>query len=93
MGIPFSQLGLRAQSGGVGGISAYFVEPAFLLFTDGDQARIYDIDLRIGEPNQGNQFLPSLLGRDVINRWAVQYNATSHRLACLPLNADHTISF
>ena len=93
MGIPFEQLGLRTWSGGVGGISSYFLEPAFLLFNDGDQARIYDIDLRIAEPNQGNRLLPSLLGRDVINRWAVQYDATSRRLSCLALTADHTISF
>ena len=93
MDIPFSQLALRTQSGGVGGISDYFLEPAFLLFNDGDQTRIYDIDLRIAEPNQGNRLLPSLLGRDVINRWDIQYNATSRRLSCSILSADHTISF
>jgi hypothetical protein len=90
LGVPFRQLGFRTNSRGVGGLSPYFLEPALLVFEDGTQIRIYGIDLRIGDPNESNRLIPSLLGRNVIHRWSVRYNAMSRQLDCLVLSADHT---
>ena len=59
--IPFSQLGNRANSRGIGGMSSYFREPALLVFDDDAQSRIYSVELRIAEPNESNLGLPSLL--------------------------------
>ena len=89
--VPFDQLGAQTSSRGVGGLAPYFIEPALLVFEDGSRIQIYDLDLRIAEPSQGNQLLPSLLGRNVIHQWSVLYNAVNRRLDCLVLTADHTL--
>ena len=89
--IPFDQLGNRTDSRGIGGTSSYFREPAFLVFEDGSQLRVYGVELRVAEPNESNQTLPSLLGRNVINHWYVQYDPTNSRLECVVRHADHTL--
>lgn len=89
--IPFSQLGNRANSRGIGGMSSYFREPALLVFDDDAQSRIYSVELRIAEPNESNLGLPSLLGRNVINRWYIQYDPVNFRLECAVRYADFTL--
>lgn len=89
--IPFDQLGNRTDSRGIGGTSSYFREPALLVFDDDSQLRLYEIELRIAGPNENNQTLPSLLGRNVINHWYVQYDPTNSRLECIARHADHTL--
>lgn len=89
--IPFDQLGNRTGSRGIGGTSSYFREPALLVFDDDSQVRVYEIELRIAEPNESNRTLPSLLGRNVINYWYVQYDPTNARLECEVRYADHTL--
>ena len=89
--VPFDQLGNRADSRGIGGISSYFRERALLVFDDDAQSRIYDIELRIAEPNDNNRGLPSLLGRNVINHWYMQYDPTNARLERAVRYADYTL--
>ena len=92
MGIPFAQLRQRARFGGIGGASPYFREQAVLLFEDDAETKIYRVRLLIAEPNESNRALPSLLGRDVINRWRVNYDPANHTLECTVRNADHSIA-
>ena len=89
--IPFDQLGNRTNSRGIGGTSSYFREPAFLVFDDDSQLRIYEVELRIAEPNDNNQRLPSLLGRNIINHWYMQYDPTNSRLDCTVRYADYAL--
>ena len=91
VGIPFSRLGNRVYSRGIGGISTYFREPTLLVFGDESQSRHYVVDILIAEPNQNSQGLPSLLGRNVINNWSVEYDPTNNRLECTVRQADYTI--
>ena len=92
LGIPFEQLSNSVASRGVGGSSAYFREPAYLYFTDGPLVRAYVVNLRIAEPNRSSAGLPSLLGRNVINHWYVQYDPTNGRLDCTVRHADYTFT-
>ena len=92
VGLPFGQLGNRVSSRGVGGISPYFVEPVLLSFTDKLQARLYAVQLLVAEPTESNEGLPSLLGRDVINHWYMEYDPVSSRLECTVRHADFTLS-
>lgn len=92
VGLPFGQLRNRVSYRGVGGTSPYFVEPALLSFTDKLQARLYAIQLLIAEPDGSNEVLPSLLGRDVINNWQIEYDPTMSRLECTVRHADGTLS-
>ena len=91
IGVPFPQLGNRRFSRGVGGRSAYFREPAFLSFRDGDMARIYEVGLLIADPNESDENLPSLLGRNVINQWHMEYDHSEGRLEFTVRHADRTI--
>lgn len=91
-GVPFNDLRNRARYSGIGGSSPYFREQALLLFDDEEQTHIYQLNLLIAEPNESNGTLPSLLGRDVINRWRIEYDPTNNRLECTARSADYTMN-
>ena len=90
-GIPFGQLGSTHLSQGIGGSSPYFREPAILSFSDSFLARLYVVELLIAEPSDTNNGLPSLLGRNVINRWYVEYDPANERLDIEVRHADRTV--
>ncbi len=77
--IPFDQLEYPVTSDGVGGPATYFREGAVLEFFDGDarEIRIYEVDVLIAKPATDPMHsinrLPSLLGRDIIDRWRMVY--------------------
>ena len=89
--IPVIQLGNRVNSRVIGGVSSYFREPALLVFDDGDQSRIYSVELRIAEPSESNLTLPSCLRRNVINRWYMQDDPVNARLECAVRYADFSL--
>ena len=80
IGVPFDLLRDEAYSGGVGGSASYYRERALLAFEDGSITNVYDIRLLIARPTTNNSRLPSLLGRNVINRWSVLYEPVNGRL-------------
>ena len=90
-GIPFDQLGDTRLSRGIGGQSTYFREPAVLAFQDGELVRVYQVGLLIAAPNDSNDVLPSLLGRNVINNWRMDYDHSERRLECTVRRADRTV--
>ena len=90
-GIPFGRLGNRRISHGIGGRSPYFREPAILSFSDGVLTRLYEIELLKAEPDETNDSLPSLLGRNVINHWRMDYDPADDRLEFAVRHADRTI--
>ena len=89
--IPFRRLGNMMNSRGVGGSSSYFSEPATLAFSDKSYTRLYAVGLLIAEPDGGNKGLPSLLGRDVINHWYMQYDPMNAKLEFTVRHADYTL--
>ena len=91
-GIPFAQLGNRRSSRGIGGRSSYFREPAILAFSDDAVVRFYEVGLLIAEPNDTNEGLPSLLGRNVINHWRMVYDPSEDRLEFSVRHADRTLN-
>ncbi len=90
--IPFEELGSPMESRGVGGLSPYYREPALLSFDDQSHIRVYLVDLLIAEQREGNEGLPSLLGRDVINHWNVNYDPTNATLECAVRYADYSLA-
>ncbi len=89
--IPYDRLGGRRSFTGVGGSSQYFSERALVSFADDGLERVYNIDLYIAEPSDANARLPSLLGRDIINNWYMQYDPSNRRLDFSVRYADRTI--
>ena len=49
------------------------------------------VELLIAEPSDTNNGLPSLLGRNVINRWYVEYDPANERLDIEVRHADRTV--
>ena len=92
VGLAFERLRNRVSYRGVGGTSPYFVEPAILPFADKLKARLYTVQLLVAEPNENNEVLPSLLGRDIINNWRIEYDPARSRLECTVRHADRTFS-
>jgi len=90
-GIPLDQLEGQYSVQGVGGKSSYFRETANLLFEDDSFLRIYQVDLLIAAPTDTNRELPSLLGRDILNRWRMDYHPTVNRLVWTVHDADHNV--
>ena len=91
IGIPFPRLRNRGRSRGVGGVSRNFREPAIVAFKDGNLTRLYAIELRIAQPNESNQNLPSLLGRNIINNWRAEYDPAYGVLEFTARRADRTV--
>lgn len=91
MDIPFDQLEDRIDSRGIGGFSPYYREEAILSFADSPHTRFYLVDLLIAEPHEGNEGLPSLLGRDIINHWAMNYDPTNDTLDFIVRHAGYSL--
>ena len=90
-GIPFDRLVEAKVSSGIGGRAVYFREPAVVSFVDEMVKRLYAVDLLIAEPTAANSGFPSLLGRDVLNRWRIVYDPTDSALEIFVRSADHTM--
>ena len=66
----------RSSAGcvGIGGATECYEEPAMLVFADSEFLYTYLIALAIIPPTSGLQDIPSLLGRDVLDKWAMTYD-------------------
>ena len=94
MGVDYSNLTLgQRMSVGIGGTARHFVEPAIVTFSEPRRyLHVYEIDLAIVQFNQDLTRMPSLLGRDILDRWRMTYNPEKKRLSFHVWSADHTIT-
>ena len=92
--IPFDLLENPVTSNGVGGSATYFTERAVLEFVDGEarEIRSYQVDVLIAKPAADPMHsinrLPSLLGRDIIDRWRMVYDRSEGTLEFTVRSAD-----
>ena len=92
MGIDYSKLTGSADSVGFGGISQNYIEMAALAFSEPRTAiHVYFVDLHIAEPMVDIISLPSVLGRDILDRWQMNYHPTEDVLEFTVLGADASI--
>ncbi len=93
LSVPFDLLQVRSTTRGIGGTASYFPEPAALIFTDDDEGQGYGyrININVAKPGDVSERIPSLLGRDVIRRWQMDYDPTYGRLAFAVRDADFSI--
>ena len=89
-GIPFGRLRDGVTVGGIGGQSTYYEEPAILMFTDDaeGQTYAYHVVVDIAKPEDVSDEIPSLLGRDIIDRWRMVYDRTDDVLEFTVRSAD-----
>jgi hypothetical protein len=92
IGIDYSTLSGDRDSVGVGGISRSYTERALIDFEDACKSLyIYQLEIVIPAPAPEMFRLPSLLGRDILNRWSMSYNPSRGRLAIRVVSADFTL--
>ena len=93
MGLDYSSLTEDPRpSLGLGGTSYNYVEPVVVIFSEARKCiHVYYIDLIIIDPDPDLIDLPSLLGRDILNRWTMRYSPTSDRLTFKVVTADASI--
>lgn len=93
LGVPFGLLQGRSTTRGIGGTASYSPEPAVLVFTDeaAGQDYGYRININAAKPDAVSDRIPSLLGRDVIRRWRMDYDPTEGRLEFTVRDADFAL--
>lgn len=75
MGVDYSLLTGETESLGTAGIAHNFTEPASIAFTEpGRYIYIYHVGLEIAAPSPEIIQMPSLLGREIVDRWRMVYN-------------------
>ena len=79
LGIDLTKLEYTEPSTGIGGAAYYSPQNAYLLFFHGD-LQVEQVEVLVAQPTQANMGLPSLLGRDIINRWTMVYVPRSSQL-------------
>ena len=85
LAVPESSLGNESYLGGVGGTAVYYSEPALVTFDDYGPAHIYEvsynIDLDLSYSDE-TLAMPSLLGRDILDNWHIEYSRKRNLLRC-----------
>ena len=92
LGVDYALLPDPEPTLGVGGMAKTSWEDAHIVFVDSDVGAVYvyDMPVRILLPSGGpsEMRLPSLLGRDIINRWRVVYDHSAPVLSAEVLTSD-----
>lgn len=92
MGIDFTRLTRETESVGVGGITRNYLEEAIIVFSEPKRfLYIYMVDLEISPPSPDIMDLPSLLGREILDRWRMIYDPAKKRLSFEVRTADVVI--
>jgi hypothetical protein len=90
-GLPYGVLGRSVSTAGIGGTSTAFTEDAFIAFCGSDRSYVYrqPVLIAASEPRIS---LPSVLGRDILNRWNMSYRPAERALSFDVVSADATFA-
>lgn len=81
----------RVEVGGVTGTGRHHAEPATISILTGGKLYPYGLRLLIASPSPDVALLPSILGRDILNRWDMSYRPSRGRLTFDIVTADEVI--
>ena len=92
MGIDYRKLQRAGSLFGVGGACKSFSEPALIVFSENNRRLfLYDIKIAIIEKRHEFMRTRSLLGRDILDRLRMDYNASKQSITFKVVSADATI--
>jgi len=93
-GITLAQLTRKTSMNGVGGQGDGFLEEALVTFSEpGAGLHVYQMDLVIAAPNQAIMQCPSLLGRDIMNRWCLTVDGPRQTVSAKIASSDNFLKF
>ena len=88
MGIDYGRFENEVPTLGIGGLSENFIESAYLAFVGDEALYGYEIELHVCKPAEELMTIPSLLGRDIIDRWRVTYDKSALELLAEVISSD-----
>lgn len=90
--LDFTTLASGQEIGGVSGNMNVFEAPAIVVFSEpGKKLFVYSISLSIAPNSPDLLDRPSLLGRDILDRWEMLYRPASKTLTFNVVTADVTL--
>ena len=93
MALPWPRLRMSGLAIGVGGAVREFSEPAALAFRDSDGGTyVHRLNISTMPPSTIMGDIPSLLGRDILNRWRMVYDPSIDELSFEVHTADRTLA-
>ena len=69
----------------------YEEEGVLGFITDNGTSHFFAVRVSIAPDDPELDLLPSLLGRDVISRWRIDFDPSGNRLVCEIISSDRTI--
>lgn len=92
MGVDYKQLFDRTTIGGFSGSSVCYREPALLAFVEHKRhlIRYYVLKVVIPSAKPALMHTPSILGRDVLDKWHIKYDPSRDNLTFTVRSADST---
>ncbi len=92
LGIDLSLMSGAETATGIGGSVDTTTDPSLLTFFEQntDKLRLYSMPLDFISPNSHTAGMPSLLGRDVLDRWRMNYDPARGKLTFTVRSADLT---
>jgi hypothetical protein len=91
LNIDYSTLTNARKCAGFGGSGTGFCERAVVAFTDGIAIYLYEIDILIIKPKRSLLTIPSVIGRDVLNRLIIRYDYLNGIIEMQNHGADHIV--
>ena len=88
MGIDYAMFETTESTLGIGGLSENYIESAYLAFVGDEALYGYEIELHVCKPAEELMTIPSLLGRDIIDRWRVTYDKSASELLAKVISSD-----
>lgn len=93
MALPWPRLRMSGLAIGVGGAVREFSEPAALAFRDSDGGTyVHRLNISTMPPSTIMGDIPSLLGRDILNRWRMVYDPSIDELSFEVHTADRALA-
>jgi hypothetical protein len=86
--LDFEKLKDKTPSCTLNGTCNLYTIPATLQFFEPDCIYSYDIELKIAPKNPQLMELPSIVGRNIIDRWSMNYCRSKKRLNIKVISAD-----
>ena len=90
MNLNYSALEQLSQARGLGGVANVNLEQAVVVFSEGKKRLYgYEIELAIIAPDDALMDMPSLLGRDILDRWRMNYSPSTGDLLFHVVSYDY----
>jgi hypothetical protein len=90
IGVDHSKLKGDSACGGIGGVIHNFTETAIVIFADKVNLYAYQIEIDVMAKDAVSDDVPSLLGREILDRWRMVYNPLRNQLLMRVEDADFT---